>query len=1149
MLAVALLGIGLAEVAGWWLGFPWLTQISSAVPLAESVCFIVLGILIFARIQRWAGASWLGLIPAAWGAVALASYYSPKLNDLLAGGKLDAPLSGRTAAMTGYCLMVSGLAFAWHAFRPESKFRIVVKAIVGSMLAAVAFSTLFGYAANLPAIYRWGGAIPVSPMSAAALALIGAALLIFAWNQAVRDGAEVPAWAPLPAVIGCLTLTFTLWVGLRERELAYLDTKTQQAMESYVQGVNSAIERQIGGLERIARNWSDLPQESTLVLEADATTQMSQSGPIGCVSIARVDPSLRTRWVFPQQGNEAAISFDHSSVPARRAAIEQARSQGRPAISGTVDINGTPHAGFVIYGPLMRSGQPAGYVAAEYIYKVLFSYAANEQIKLGDSYHIGVSIGGDPVYDGGAALTAATAAYTLDKGYTLFDRRLHMTFTPSVGEVAQDRGPLPEFALVAGIGLAGLLGMTVHLAGRARAGQMTAEFSNRRLLSENEERRRVESRLKLSDERLRLALDSTEIGIFEWNVPASHVFYSTGLWTMFGYEPGTMPSTPEVWQSLIHTDDLGVYRPRLDSQLDGTTGFIDLEYRIRTGAGEWRWVYMRSKSVALDHASRPTRIVGTVQDVTARVESEHQLRRAKIEADAASRTKSEFLASMSHEIRTPMNGIIGMTSLIMETELSGEQRDYVSTIRSSSEALLSIVNDILDFSKIESGKMEIERMPFALTLCLEETIDLFAKPAAEKKLEIAYFIAPDVPAWITGDVTRLWQIVTNLINNAVKFTNEGRISIEVRRGGPAPSGRLYLEFTIRDTGIGIPADRMGRLFKAFSQVDSSTTRKFGGTGLGLAISERLCQLMGGTIRVESTEGKGSSFIFTILTEAAPLPADIDYTPALPAPLREAPVLCVEANPVVQARLRGLFEKWGAKCVGAPDAATAAELAAQLPVPPALLLVAHDPSDGSAPFDALKRIWCPSLALVPFGLTAISPADGRAFASVSKPLKTAAVQEAVIRLFSIEKSAPRPPVRLEEIRLGDELPLKVLLAEDNPVNQKVALGLLERLGYHADLVSTGVEALASLESKPYDLVLMDLQMPDMDGLEASRQIRRRLPDSRQPKIIALTANAMTGDRDLCTAAGMDDFLAKPVKLTEIAAAITRQFGKRPKKTPV
>jgi CheY-like chemotaxis protein len=409
-----------------------------------------------------------------------------------------------------------------------------------------------------------------------------------------------------------------------------------------------------------------------------------------------------------------------------------------------------------------------------------------------------------------------------------------------------------------------------------------------------------------------------------------------------------------------------------------------------------------------------------------------------------------------------------------------------------------------------------------------------------------------VPGWIVGDVTRLRQVIVNLVNNAVKFTPSGSISVEIRRatrpptplgfepGAGADPAQVVLEFRIRDTGIGIPPDRIDRLFKAFSQVDSSTTRKYGGTGLGLAICQRLCELMGGTIRVESLPGQGSSFIFTVQSEVSPESHE-SGGPALPEPLRHGRVLCVEDHPVTAARLQHVFEKWGTRCTTVPT--TAAALTEAAAHPPALLVVEAAELEGPSAVAMLHGIRCPRLVLFAFGQTAPAALeDGRPMASTSKPLRTNSILQAVSGIFQAKLEVDGRTAPASSRPIGEEIPLEVLLAEDNVVNQKVALRFLERMGYRADAVANGLEAVTTLDNRRYDLVLMDVQMPEMDGYEATRQIRARLPADRQPKIIALTANAMQGDRELAMAAGMDDYISKPVKMHEIAEAIRRHFGK-------
>jgi PAS domain S-box-containing protein len=1171
-LAVALASIGAAGLAGSWLSIGWLEQPwqgLTPIRTEEALCFLILGLVLLLREFGWSRASWLGLAPAGIGILILCGSlfdYDLHLESWYAHGRLFDVATGsgssRVAAMAASCLILGAIPIVWRSFASGKAARVFVEAVGGSVLTAVGASTVIGYLTNLPAVYNWGSSTPTSPLTALGLCLLGLALLLLAWRANVKLERGPPAWAPVPLITACLTLTFILWLGLREREIHYLNTSTEGISDQIAAEMGSDIGLQEDAFKDLAVSWARDPGPLAS-WEADAKTQLQRSQPYGCVSISYVDSNLRVQQITPDRTYRDNLAADLNSrssavnlaAQIRTEAIRRIADVHGPVLSASTPILGYPDLGFVLYTPITRVSGPVTYIAAEYTYKPLFTYALNKVLKANGDYDAQMSIDDRTIVSEATSATSGNSSYLVRKSYQIFDRMVRIELTPSEAIVVQDRRSLPEFVLFAGFAISGMLGLSLHNARRASAGQRAAELSNERLRAENEERRRVEAMLKISDERLRLALDSTQIGVFEWNVPTGQVYYGAGLWAILGYDAKLMPATLAAWQALIYPDDLARYRETFESQVSGGVSITDLEYRVKAKSGEWRWVHVRSKAVDADSTGRPTRIIGTVQDVTARVETEHHLRRAKAEADAASQAKSDFLASMSHEIRTPMNGVIGMSSLLMETALTPEQRDFANTIRSSGEALLTIINDILDFSKIESGKMDIEHAPFDLTLCLEEALDLFVVPASTKGLEIGYHVPADVPTWIIGDITRLRQIVVNLVNNAVKFTAKGSISVEVRsipvadEAAAGNPGKLSLEFAIRDTGIGIPPEGMNRLFKAFSQVDSSTTRKYGGTGLGLAICQRLAQLMGGNIRVESTAGVGSAFIFSILTEAAPARTDIEYFLPLPAQLRGAPVLCVERHPTTRARVRTLLESWGATCIAAEDPAQARELLAAQKVAPALAVLNGARTDGQAsPLDLLPHLKCPRLLMVPFGQPApAAPQDGFPCGSVLKPLKNASLMQSVIGLFgpAATEGAAAPTATYREMVLAHEFPLSVLLAEDNHVNQKVALRFLERMGYRADAVGNGLEVISSLETHHYDLVLMDLQMPEMDGLEATRQIRQRLPQDRQPKIIALTANAMQGDRDICMAAGMDDYISKPVKLHEIAAVIRRQFASKAK----
>ena len=573
-------------------------------------------------------------------------------------------------------------------------------------------------------------------------------------------------------------------------------------------------------------------------------------------------------------------------------------------------------------------------------------------------------------------------------------------------------------------------------------------------------------------------------------------------------------------------------------------------------AGNKSWL-LTTKVPLYDKNGQVTGIAGVGRDITKRREAEREMQRAREAAEAASQAKSEFLANMSHEIRTPLNGVMGMTDLALDTQLTPEQREYLETVKTSSDSLLTVINDILDFSKIEAGKIDLEAVDFNLRDSLELTLKTVAVRADEKGLELLCEVAPEVPELVRGDSTRLRQVVMNLVGNAIKFTDRGEVALKVQVEGQEGQDRM-LRFTVADTGIGIPAEKRELIFAPFSQADTSTTRKYGGTGLGLTISTRLVEMMGGRIWVESEVGRGSQFHFTARLGAADAKEIKVETIAPPEVLRGVKVLLVDDNQTNRRILEGMLGRWQMHSTSVEDGEEAlAQLSAarEAGKPFGLILTdMHMPKMNG--FTLIERIRTrPELATATIMMLTSSGHRGDAArcqelgvaAYLLKPIRQSELREAIARVLGAREQDGAIPLitrfSVQDAREPSSF-LRVLLAEDNAVNQRLAVRLLEKRGHHVVVAGNGREALEALEKGSFDLVFMDVQMPEMDGLEATAAIRDKEKSSglHQP-IIALTAHAMKGDREKCLAGGMDGYLTKPIRPPELDGILEEYVSRR------
>jgi two-component system, sensor histidine kinase and response regulator len=685
--------------------------------------------------------------------------------------------------------------------------------------------------------------------------------------------------------------------------------------------------------------------------------------------------------------------------------------------------------------------------------------------------------------------------------------------------------------------------------------------ANQDLRDQIAERKQAEAALRESELRFRqLAENSTEV--FWVASPTGEEFFyiSPAYEQICGRSCQSIYRDPKQWFKNILEEDRSRVANALSELSRGTN--CDLEYRIRHRDGSIRWV--RDRRLAIRGEDRKVvRTCGVAEDVTERKNLETEMAKARDAALEGARMKSEFLANMSHEIRTPMNGVIGMTGLLLDTELDQRQRDFAETIRSSAESLLSIVNDILDFSKIEAGKLEFENVEFDLNEVVDGALSVLRLEAGAKGLELRSEIDPEAHTTLCGDPGRLRQVLTNLLNNAVKFTEHGEVVLRVLLQKDASGvsigvgdGNTALRFEVKDTGIGLNEDARGRIFEAFSQADQSTTRRYGGTGLGLTISRQLVNMMQGEIGVVSEAGKGSTFWFTAQFAKDALGK---ATRAKQKPLPTKRVLLVDNNDadrqIVQAQLTAL----GMRCTSATGGDEALQflceaIATEDQYALAIIDLEMSGMSGMEFVQAIKNdpitkdirvvILYPDAYLLE---EARKNSDIDAF--LVRPVKEPELHEC---LASVLMAAPLKRTKAKnhasnDLALGPIHDTRILMAEDNEVNRHVTLLVLQNLGYTADTVVNGKEALAALRRKSYDIVLMDCQMPEMDGYETSRTIRHEFAE--QPRIIAMTAHALRGDREKCLAAGMDDYLSKPIIERELATALKRWAPAHNPKTPV
>ena len=663
------------------------------------------------------------------------------------------------------------------------------------------------------------------------------------------------------------------------------------------------------------------------------------------------------------------------------------------------------------------------------------------------------------------------------------------------------------------------------------------------LALEAADRQQAQQALRTSETRLSMTVKGAQIGVWDWNLMTNTVYYSPEWKLQLGYENHEVDNTFQEWESRVHPDDLPHAREIIDAYLNNHTTSYEFEHRLRHKDGSYRWILTRG-ALFEDSAALTKRLVGIHIDLSDQKQAEDALHRAKDAAEAASVAKSQFLANMSHEIRTPMNGVLGLAALLQQTSLTPKQQRLTDTIVRSGRSLLDIINDILDFSKIEAGKLELEHTDFHLRMLIDDVLELFTAPAHQKHLELVADVADSVPAFVKGDPARLRQILINLIGNAIKFTAQGEVVLSIVSIAEGEDHSV-LCFSVKDSGIGITPDALRTIFQPFSQADGSTTRKYGGTGLGLAIAKQLVTFMGGEIWAESQMGSGATFLFTVHLAHSHLgnTGALDSKQALP----NQRALVVDDSPTARLTLDRQLRSWGVTSTVAASGAAAVQLLTNavqdgLPYDTVVLDLEMPGMNGldtvRAIRDTLRHHHPRVILMTPVErVDAAEDHSGLIAATLTKPVRPSDLHRALSGQTVAVPASPHRSTQQE----GAAAPrhYSILLAEDNAVNQEVTLGMLEVLGFTATAVENGRRAIDLLASQPYSMILMDCQMPEMDGFEATRAIRRQEQNTgtRVP-IVALTAHALQGDRKLCLEAGMDDYLSKPFTIEQLQRVLDR-----------
>ncbi|HTV01565.1 MAG TPA: response regulator [Luteitalea sp.] len=1148
-LTVALLALAAAlcavTIAGWIGSALWVVHLRDGVPPFGLFTSTAMG---SATLALWAALRERRL--AAWIAIAIALLVTTSaivnpdlavhLTSRFAPLAAARPFSLHIPQQAVACIALVLLLTLLRLFLPPWALRWQAPVWIGTAVGLLGLTTLVSYAGN-GTEQTWIRTLMMSPqMAICALIVAGATL----YNR-LSIARLHPRWLPLVVAVAIISASVVLAEALNAQERAAVRSQSVGELERIGTAFDQSLKEQIRAFERMRARMESGGQVPQPDWEADADRYIADSdGRISSMTVA--DVAARPRWVRPAAMATTVFGADLLAAPERAGAVAVATARHAPAFTPLMTLL-DGRRGFTMLLRIDRAGTPTGFLSTSFdITQFYLPLVANSP------YAVRVTLDDAEVFaarrpaDGSEAISEQRP-YVIPNGRTLMVR-----VQPTDALLGQQTTHLPNVVLGMGLllGLCAALGFREHGTSRRRGDALEAAVADlhRTLLERDEARQREDA----TQTRFQALFEASPMGMLLWDsadgTEGDHVeLANPAARQMLGLTDGNLA----LLQRHVLVTDMAMANQHLrEIESSGTCGPSSTEFLTLDGR---RLPVVVSAVRVADDSGKPLIWVfiqdNTVAAAADRVREQHtaelerqarELAEARDMAIAATQAKSNFLATMSHEIRTPMNGVIGMTGLLLDTALTREQHEYADAVRGSAEHLLGLINDILDFSKGEAGRLSLEAVPFDLRTAAEEALELVGDAARRQHLQTGILVDRDVPLEVLGDPARLRQVLVNFLGNAVKFTAEGSVHVHISRlDGDADSTTLRVE--VIDTGIGLTDEQQARLFQPFTQADASTTRKFGGTGLGLAISRQIVETMGGTVGVHSRPGEGSTFWFTARLGLAPATADV-----MPRGWAGARVLCVERHEVQRQVLAGLLEPVGFRVAFVSSADQAHRLLVDGRDQGStfqLVLVDRGGDDGML---LPARLTAVGGAAPPVLLTsshiapgALQEAQARGFAGfVSKPLRRQTLLGAVRDVLSpsglVEVTRPRVDTTTP---MAPARRLRILLAEDNAVNQRVAGRMLEKLGHRVDCVANGLEAVTAVARLPYDLVLMDCQMPECDGYEATGRIRAA-ERGRRHAIIALTANAMNGDRERCLDAGMDDYLTKPIRVDELAAMIAR-----------